>query len=61
MLTAGQVNVIVKVWPFPADDSDTVIVRVVTGRSNVREGPSSLVTVMRVAEAGGVGAPVLAA
>ena len=41
-------------------DDGAVIVRIVSDKSCIREDPSTLVTVMRIAEAGGVGAPVLA-
>ena len=60
-LSGGYVNYIVKVYPAVGDSDDAVIVRIQTPMSGrLREDPSSLVTVMRVAEAGGVGAPVLA-
>ena len=41
-------------------DEGAVIVRVISDKSVIREDPDTLVTVMRIGEAGGVGAPLLA-
>ena len=55
----GNVNCMMKVSKGD-DDNDAVIVRIQCRNSLIREDPSTLAIVMRVAEAGGVGAPVLA-
>ena len=61
MMGGGFINTIIKVAPDTATEDEAVIVRIYTQNSGkLREDLSSLVTVMRVAEAGGVGAPVLA-
>ena len=60
MLTGGHINAIVKLWPKDGGDKDAVLVRVMGPHFRIREDGSSMATVMRVAEAGGVGAPVLA-
>ena len=52
-------STIVKVTP-PAGDAEALILKVLGSNYKLREDPSTLVTVMRVAAAGGLAAPVLA-
>ena len=62
VLAGGHVNCIIKASNVDVGDEGAVIVRAV-GKSSclgIRENPATLETVMRVAEAGGVGAAVLA-
>ena len=52
---------IIKVFTTDGEDEDALIVRIHTQKSSLlRENLSSYVTVMRLAAAGGVSAPVLA-
>ena len=58
-MTGGHISTVIKVWTDDGGDEKAVVVKVLGERSRVREDSSTLVTAMRVAEAGGVGAPVV--
>ena len=60
MLASGHINAVLKVMPRSGTDEDAVVVKVFCPATKVRPRWDTLEIVMRIAEAGGVGAKVLA-